>query len=104
MDCPECPPGETCPEMPCVAGGFCIPPDPEGECVEDVDCPDGFRCESVWCAGDPSDPEGYWCLEGGVCVPTDPCVTDEDCPEGEVCAGVSCPEGGPCEASTCVAS
>jgi hypothetical protein len=61
-----------------------------------------MRCEPTWCAGDPEDPDAYYCIEGGVCVGEAPCAVDDDCGPDEMCAAVRCEEGGPCEASLCV--
>jgi hypothetical protein len=59
----------------------------------------------TWCTGDPTLPEEYWCLDGGVCVPdVDACASDADCGDPAMCAciAVDCPTGERCLSSYCV--
>ena len=68
--------------------------EPQPECGEDGDCPEGQCCEeescgSCPCGGDGDCPEGQCCDEGfcGVCPE---CGGDGDCPEGQCCEEESC--------------
>ncbi len=93
----ECLEGEQC------VDGTCLPVDPARPCVDDVDCDEGWICDTGVCTPDSEEEqcasvscdEGERCVDG-VCMIDDPvpvCLANEDCVPGEVCDnGVCIPE------------
>jgi Cys-rich repeat protein len=85
----ECGPGMYCEFCNDAAGecgqvGICMPL-PQMDCVEDADCPEGFRCEIGYCPDMPCGPDENCPPCWGQCVPnTQECIVT-GC-SGEICA------------------